>query len=102
MGVTSSRYGLVRGGTVGRAEDAEVEHDVLSKTGDQGREPLERFYADLWWELDQFVHGPRPTAAGVAVVVKRVDLAHGVRLAEDLPLPRLTRGERERALAEEP
>lgn len=101
-GVTSARYGPVRSDTVRGAIGAEVEHDVLPKTGDQGREPLERFYADVVWELGIFIRGPRPTAAGAAVVVKRVALAHGVQLADDLPLPRLTRGERERALAEEP
>jgi len=102
VGVTVSRHGLVGGETVGQAESAEVEHDVLSKTDDQDLDRLERFYADLRWELDQFVHGPKPTAAGAAVVVKRVAKAHGVRAADVLPLPRLTRGEREHALSEEP
>jgi len=63
---------------------------------------LERFYADVFWELGVFIRGPEPTAAGAAVVVKRVAKAHGVRIADDLPLPRLTRAERERALSEEP
>jgi hypothetical protein len=81
---------------------AEVEHDVLSKTGDQGLAALERFYVDLWRELDEFIHGRKPTAAGSAVILKRVALAHGIRVASDLPLPRLTRGEREHALSEEP
>lgn len=102
MGVTTSRYGPVRGGTIRRADCGEVEHDVLSKTGDQGLEPLERFYADVVWELGIFIRGPKPTAAGAAVVVKRVAKAHGVRAADVLPLPRLTRAERELALSEEP
>lgn len=58
---------------------------------------LERFYAGLWWELGEFIHGPKATAAGAAVIVKRVARAHGARGAEDLPLPRLTRAERELA-----
>jgi hypothetical protein len=70
----------------------------LSETGGS----LEKFYVDFWHELDEFIHGRKPTAAGSAVILKRVALAHGIRVANDLPLPRLTRGEREHALSEEP
>lgn len=73
-----------------------LERSVSDSGNGQSASPaLERFYADLLWELDLFVRRPAATATGAAVVVKRVALAHGVRVAELLPLPRLTREERE-------
>ncbi len=59
---------------------------------------LEDFYQDLIWELGEFGRRRGATALGAAVVVKRVAKRHGIEVAERLPLPRLTRGEREGGL----
>jgi hypothetical protein len=56
---------------------------------------LDRFYADLLHELDEFARRPSATAIGAAVVVKRVAKAHGVEAADRLPLPRFNRAERD-------
>jgi hypothetical protein len=56
-------------------------------------ELLERFYADVLHELDEFGRRPSATALGAAVVVKRVAQAYGVAIADRLPLPRLNRAE---------
>jgi len=56
---------------------------------------LNRFYSDLLHELGEFARRPSATAIGAAVVVKRVAQAHGVELADRLPLPRFNRAERE-------
>ncbi|MGA8725451.1 MAG: hypothetical protein WB565_10440 [Acidimicrobiales bacterium] len=58
-------------------------------------EALDRFYRDLLWELEVFGRRRSATALGAAVVVKRVALAHGIAVAERLPLPRLNRAELE-------
>ena len=57
--------------------------------------PVEAFYADVLWELGEFIRRPKSTAIGAAAVVKRVAVAHGLELAYRLPLPRLSREERE-------
>lgn len=54
---------------------------------------LEAFYRDLLWELGEFARRKSATAVGASIVVKRVALAHGIEVAERLPLPRLTRKE---------
>ena len=52
------------------------------------------FYRDLLFELGE--HAQRGgTAFGAAVVAKRVALAHGLAVAESVPLPRPTRAERD-------
>jgi len=56
---------------------------------------LERFYADVLFELGEFARRPSATAIGAAVVVKRVAKAHGLEVADRLPLPRFNRAERE-------
>jgi len=56
---------------------------------------LDRFYVDLLHELGEFARRPSATAIGAAVVVKRVAQAHGVAMADRLPLPRFNRAERE-------
>jgi hypothetical protein len=56
---------------------------------------LDAFYSDLLWELEAFIRRRTATAVGAAVVVKRVAIAHGIESARLLPLPRLTRAERE-------
>ncbi len=53
------------------------------------------FYRDLLYELGEFARRPSATAIGAAVVVKRVAIAHGISSAEELPLPRFNRAERE-------
>jgi hypothetical protein len=56
-------------------------------------ESLLEFYRDLVFELGE--HARRGgTAVGAAAVVKRVGIAYGLEV-ERLPLPRLTRAERE-------
>jgi hypothetical protein len=64
------------------------------------RSGLERFYSDLLYELGEFARRPSATAIGAAVVVKRVAKAHGVEVAERLPLPRFTRAERQERSSE--
>ena len=56
---------------------------------------LDQFYRDLLFELGEFVQRRTATAVGAAVVVKRVAVAHGIEVAGRLPLPRLSRAERE-------
>ena len=58
-------------------------------------ELLERFYRDLLYELGEFSHRRTATAIGAAVVAKRVAVAYGIEAAARLPLPRLSRAERE-------
>lgn len=54
----------------------------------------DRFYVELLFELG--VHAQAGgTAEGAAAVAKRVARKHGVRAAEWVGLPRLTRAERE-------
>jgi hypothetical protein len=64
-------------------------------SGAGAAEALERFYLDVLWELGEFIRRPKATAVGAAVVVKRVAKAHGIKVADRFPLPRLTREERE-------
>ena len=59
---------------------------------------IEQFYRDLLHELGEFGRRPSATALGAAVVVKRVAKAHGIEIADRLPLPRLNRAEREEGL----
>ena len=59
-------------------------------------ELLERFYRDLLYELGEFAERRTATAVGAAVVAKRVAIAYGIEVAQRLPLPRLTRVEREK------
>jgi len=94
---TAAGYRPDSSGTTRGAGTSEAGHDELSESVGEAEGALERFYADLWWELGEFIHGRRATAAGAAVIVKRVARAQGVRVAEDLPLPRLTRAERKLA-----
>jgi hypothetical protein len=55
---------------------------------------IERFYADVLEALGTHaLKGGSPF--GAAVVVKRVAKAHGLAVADRLPLPRATRAERE-------
>ena len=56
---------------------------------------LDRFYASLLHELEEFARRPSATAIGAAVVLKRVAKAHGVEIAHRLPLPRFSRAERQ-------
>jgi hypothetical protein len=58
-------------------------------------ELLERFYRDLLHELAEFGQRRTATALGAAVVAKRVAVAYGIEGASRLPLPRLSRAERE-------
>jgi hypothetical protein len=53
----------------------------------------ERFYRDVLHALGEHARRRGATAQGAAVVVKRVARAHGLQIAEALPLPRLTREE---------
>ena len=68
--------------------DAPEELEVVSPR-------MEEFYRELVWQLDEFVHSKKPTPEGVAVIVKRVGRSFGIAAAEDVPLPRLNRAERE-------
>lgn len=79
------------------AEGAKEDVGALSKTpfDERAREELNRFYSDLFAELGEFIRKPSATASGAAVVAKRVALAHGLEMAQYLPLPRLTRAELE-------
>jgi hypothetical protein len=55
---------------------------------------VRRFYADVMLELGE--HARRGgTATGAAVVVKRVARAHGLQVAEEVALPRLSVAEME-------
>jgi hypothetical protein len=56
---------------------------------------LEAFYRDLLYELGEFSRRPTATALGAAVVAKRVAKQYGIGAADRLPLPRLSRAERE-------
>jgi hypothetical protein len=59
---------------------------------------LEAFYSDLLHELTEFMQTRRPTVTGFGTVIKRVARAHGIGLADKLPLPRYSRAQlRERA-----
>lgn len=57
---------------------------------------FDQFYCELLHELGKLAR-EGGTAVGAAVVAKRVALDHGVSLAEWVPLPRLTKEEKERA-----
>jgi hypothetical protein len=65
----------------------------VSGSDPETQRALGRFYLDLIWELESFIRQPRATPVGVGVVVKRVAIAHGVEVAQNYPLPRLTRAE---------
>jgi hypothetical protein len=54
---------------------------------------VEQFYRDFFWALDEFGRRPGATALGTAAVAKRVAKAHGLEVADRLPLPRLNRAE---------
>lgn len=56
---------------------------------------FDRFYLELLHELGRLAR-QGGTAVGAAAVAKRVAVDHGLRLAEWVPLPRLTKEERER------
>ena len=64
----------------------------VSVSGDTA---VDSFYRDVLHELGEFARRPSATAIGAAVVVKRVAMAHGVQVAERVPLPRFSRAERE-------
>jgi hypothetical protein len=66
-----------------------------SKTPVECDSDSERFYRDVLYELGEFARRPGATAVGAAVVVKRVAKAHGLELADRLPLPRFNRAELE-------
>lgn len=53
---------------------------------------VDRFYADVLWELGELAQ-KGGSAVGAGAVVKRVALAHGVEAAKRLPVPRLNRAE---------
>lgn len=55
---------------------------------------VDRFYSDLLEELGNLARAGG-SAIGAAAVAKRVALAHGVRKAEFIPLPRLTRAQQD-------
>ena len=57
----------------------------------------ETFYRDVLHALGEHARRRGATAQGAAAVVKRVAREHGLPIAERLPLPRLTRAEREDA-----
>ena len=59
-----------------------------------GLAELDRFYRDVLHELGEHAR-VGGTAVGAAAVVKRVARGHGLEIADRLPLPRLTRAERE-------
>lgn len=69
-----------------------METETIDQTG---REAVENYYRDLIHELGEHARRPGATAVGAAVVAKRVARLHGLAVAERLPLPRLTRVERE-------
>jgi hypothetical protein len=94
--VTSPAYlgddGWIRGAAGGKADDHALSNTERS---DEAREELNRFYSDLFAALEEFIRKPSATASGAAVVATRVAMAHGLDLTGYLPLPRLTRAERE-------
>lgn len=49
------------------------------------------FYRDLMDALAEWQRRPEATSRGCVTVVKRVAQAHGIALADRLPLPRLSR-----------
>ena len=57
----------------------------------------EMFYRDVLHALGEHARRRSATAHGAAAVAKRVAREHGLEIAERLPLPRLTRAEREDA-----
>ena len=78
---------------------AAVERPEVSQVVDS-TELLERFYRDLLHELGEFARRRTATAVGAAVVAKRVAVAYGIEAANRLPLPRLSRVEREESTDE--
>jgi hypothetical protein len=84
---------------------SDVDGSGVSKMGEAtlavaSTELLERFYRDLLYELGVFAQRRTATAVGAAVVAKRVAVAYGIEAANRLPLPRLSRAEREEATDE--
>ena len=81
---------------------SEVSHSEVVRMSDvppnDAQRALDRFYRDLLHELGLFGMRPTATALGAAVVAKRVAKQHGISAADRLPLPRLSRGEREAGL----
>ncbi|MEY2448931.1 MAG: hypothetical protein QOH79_2407 [Acidimicrobiaceae bacterium] len=59
------------------------------------QEALDRFYRDVMYALDVHMQRKSATAQGSAAVVKHVAQAHGLEVADRLPLPRLCRAELE-------
>lgn len=55
----------------------------------------EQFYRDVLWALREHAMRKGSTAQGAAVVVKRIAKAHGLEVADRLPLPRLSRSQLE-------
>jgi len=95
--VTTDFYGLADANENDQALCGRRADHELSKTdpGPNPSEELDHFYRELFHELAEFIRRPGATAAGAAVVAKRVALAHGLPIAQYLPLPRLTRAEYE-------
>ena len=58
------------------------------------RQAVGDFYRDVLWALGELAQAGG-TAEGAAVVVRRVAREYGVQEAERVPLPRLTRAERD-------
>jgi hypothetical protein len=56
---------------------------------------LDAFYRDLLHALDEHMQDPRATLTGFGVIAKRVAREHGVTVVDRVPLPRLTRSQRE-------
>ena len=57
----------------------------------------EKSYRNVLHALGEHARRRGATAQGAAAVAKRVAREHGLEIAERLPLPRLTRAEREDA-----
>lgn len=91
MGVVPSRVTKPR---LSRAE-ARKRHEAALPIK-YSRTVTDAFYIELMFELGELVHRGG-TAVGAAVVAKRVARQHGVRAAEWVSLPRLTRAELEDA-----
>lgn len=58
---------------------------------------VEQFYRDVLHALGEHARRRGATAQGAAAVAKRVAKDYGLPVADRLPLPRLTRAEREDA-----
>jgi hypothetical protein len=60
-----------------------------------GADSVERFFRSAMWEIGDLVETEVGTAEGAARILKRVGIEHGVKVAEQIPLPRPSRAVRE-------